>query len=170
MSELHDSERLREITGIPFQEEPLGERTIRVCDGCQVEEEDLDRVKAEWGTWYRPKNKGGASRLDFCGTCASGTEDAILKYASVMATRNGYASRLENDDEDEDEGTPVVDEILDKRERTSQMPRDGPILTKEDRARLAALKAAASDSAESRQARASGQGKAQTEIAPVRKL
>jgi hypothetical protein len=148
----------------------LGERTIRVCDGCQVEEEDLERVKAEWGTWYRPKNKGGASRLDFCGICASGTEDAILKYASVMATRNGYGTRLDSDDEDEDEGTPVVDEILDKRERTSQMPRDGPILTKEDRARLAALKAAAGDNPESRPAHASGPGKAQTEIAPVRKL
>ncbi len=148
----------------------MGERTIRVCDGCQVEEEDLDRVKAQWGTWYRPKNKGGASRLDFCGTCASGTEDAILKYASVMATRNGYAAPRESDDEDDDEGTSVVDEILSKRERTSQMPRDGPILTKEDRARLAAFKAAAGESQESGQHRASGQGKTQQETAPVRKL
>jgi hypothetical protein len=120
----------------------LGERTIRVCDGCQAEEEDLERVKTEWGTWYRPKKKGGASRLDFCGTCAGGTEDAIVKYASVMATRNGYAANPQADEEDDDadDETPIVEEILEKRERLP-LPRDGPILTKEDRARAAAYKA-----------------------------
>jgi hypothetical protein len=121
----------------------LSEKTIRVCDGCQAEEEDLERVKAEWGTWFRPKNRiGGGSRLDFCGICAGGTEDAILKYASVMATRNGHHPRPPSE-EDTDTETPVVDQILDRRQRSGQMPRDGPILTKDDRARLAAYKAAA---------------------------
>lgn len=148
----------------------MGERTIRVCDGCQVEEEDLDRVKAEWGTWYRPKNKGGASRLDFCGTCAGGTEDAILKYASVMATRNGYAARWAGADDEEDEGTSVVDEILEKHERTAQMPREGPILTKEDRARLAAYKAASGESTETRQSHGSGPTRTPLDSGPIRKL
>ncbi len=127
----------------------MGERTIRVCDGCRAEEEDLDKVKAQWGTWYRPKNKGGGSRLDFCGTCAAGTEDAIVKYASVMATRNGYAAPLQGEEE-EDADTPVVDQILEKRERSPHSPKDGPILTKEDRARLAAYKATAGEPADLR--------------------
>jgi hypothetical protein len=148
----------------------LGERTIRVCDGCQVEEEDLDRVKAEWGTWYRPKNKGGAARLDFCGTCASGTEDAILKYASVMASRNGYRARLAGADDEEDEGTAVVDEILQKRERAAQVPREGPVLTKEDRARLAAYKAASGESSESRQNPGSGPARTPLDSGPIRKF
>jgi len=140
----------------------LGERTIRVCDGCQAEEEDLERVKVEWGSWVRPQAKGGASRLDFCGTCASGTEDTILKYAFVMAARHDHASHLKSADEEEDEGTPVIDEILEKRERTPQLPRDAPILTKEDRARLAAQKADAGEASESRPSHGSGHGKTHT--------
>jgi len=144
----------------------LSEKTIRVCDGCQAEEEDLERVKAEWGTWFRPKNRiGGASRLDFCGTCAGGTEDAILKYASVMATRNGHPAPPATE-EDVDTGTPVVDQILDRRQRSAQMPRDGPILTKDDRARLAAYKAAA---AESPDPRPSSPARTAIEAGPTRK-
>src|SRR5262249_25861771 len=103
------------------------------------------RVKAEWGSWFRPQNKGGASRLDFCGTCASGTEDTILKYAFVMAARRGQSSHPQPADEEDDEGSPLVDEILERRERNPLLPREGPILTKEDRARLAAQKPEADD-------------------------
>jgi len=145
----------------------LSEKTIRVCDGCQAEEEDLERVKAEWGTWFRPKNRmGGASRLDFCGICAGGTEDAILKYASVMATRNGHPVPPASE-EDADTGTPVVDQILDRRQRSGQMPRDGPILTKDDRARLAAYKAAAAESPDLRQP--SSPARTAVEAGPTRK-
>ena len=145
----------------------MSEKTIRVCDGCQAEEEDLERVKAEWGTWFRPKNRtGGASRLDFCGICAGGTEDAILKYASVMATRNGHPVPPASE-EDADTGTPVVDQILDRRQRSGQMPRDGPILTKDDRARLAAYKAAAAESQDPRQP--SSPARTAVEAAPTRK-
>lgn len=145
----------------------MSEKTIRVCDGCQAEEEDLERVKAEWGTWFRPKNRiGGASRLDFCGICAGGTEDAILKYASVMATRNGHPAPPPTE-EDTDTGTPVVDQILDRRQRSAQMPRDGPILTKDDRARLAAYKAAAAESPDPRQP--SSPARTAIEAGPTRK-
>lgn len=140
----------------------MGERTIRVCDGCQAEEKDLERVKAEWGSWVRPQIKGGASRLDFCSTCASGTEDTIVKYAFVMAARHGQPSHLRSDDEEEEEGTPVIDEILEKRERTPQLPRDAPILTREDRARLAAQKADAGEASETRQSHGPGQGRTHT--------
>lgn len=144
----------------------MSEKTIRICDGCHAEEEDLEKVKAEWGTWFRPKTRtGGASRLDFCGICAGGTEDAILKYASVMATRNGHIPRPVVEEEN-DGGTPVVDQILDRRQRASQMPRDGPILTKDDRARMAAYKAAA---AESPDPRPSNPPRAAAEAGPPRK-
>lgn len=143
----------------------MSEKIIRVCDGCQAEEENLDRVKAEWSTWYRAKSRaGGASRLDFCAICAAGTEDAILKYASVMATRNGHASRMESED-DAESGTPVVDQIIDRRQRIAPMPRDGPILTKDDRARMAAYKAAAAEGPEPRQSAA----RTAVEAGPARK-
>jgi hypothetical protein len=123
----------------------MSERTVHFCDGCQVEEKDIERVKAEWGMWFHPRSK---RRLDFCGTCARGTEDAIVKYASVMTAHRGLNTRLDSATEDANEDTPVVDEILEKRERTLPMPRDAPVLTKHDRARIAAYKAANVDSSE----------------------
>ena len=148
----------------------MGERTIRVCDGCQADEGDLARVKAEWGIWYRPRNKGGVSRLDFCGVCAGGTEDAIRKYASVMANRNGHAAEAEADEDENGDRTPLVDRIVEKRARPGQMLREGPILTKDDRARLAAYKAAANEGQDSRQPVAERSARAPGESGPVRKF
>jgi len=83
-----------------------------------------------------------------------------------MATRNGQAPRPAGE-EDTDAETPVVDQILDRRQRSAQMPRDGPILTKDDRARLAAYKAAAAESPDPRQP--PSPARAAVEAGPARK-
>lgn len=105
------------------------------------------------------------SRLDFCATCAAGTEDAILKYASVMAMRNTHAVRPAGED-DTETGTPLVNDIIDRRGRIGAMPREGPILTKDDRARFAAYKAAAAEGSEPRQPSV----RTAAEAGPARKL
>lgn len=148
----------------------MSERTIRVCDGCQAEEGDLARVKAEWGIWYRPRSKGGVSRLDFCGVCAGGTEDAIRKYALVMSSRNGHAGEMDADEDEDGDRSPIVDKIPERRARPGQMLREGPILTKDDRARLAAYKAAANESQDSRQSPGERSARAPGEPGAVRKL
>ncbi len=148
----------------------MSERTIRVCDGCQAEEGDLARVKAEWGIWYRPRNRGGVSRLDFCGVCAGGTEDAIRKYALVMSSRNGHAAEVEGDEDEDGDRVPILDKLPEKRARPGQMLREGPILTKDDRARLAAYKAAANEAQDSRQSAAERSARAPGESGPVRKF
>jgi len=130
----------------------------------------LARVKAEWGIWYRPRSKGGVSRIDFCGVCAGGTEDAIRKYALVMSSRNGHAGEMDEDEDEDGDRSPIVDKIPERRARPGQMLREGPILTKDDRARLAAYKAAANESQDSRQSPGERSARAPGESGAVRKL
>jgi hypothetical protein len=112
----------------------MADRLIKVCDGCRVEQEDLEAVESSWGKWLEPPGLDGRPRhLDFCPLCKRGAPEALIKLA-----RNNQraAQQPELQEEEENESFPAP-----KQER--------PALTKAERERYAAAKLS-SESSKSR--------------------
>jgi hypothetical protein len=107
----------------------MGERLIKFCNGCMVEQEDLEIVKDSWGQWTEPPGPNGKSRnLDLCPLCKRGAPEALIK----LARNNQRAAQQPESAHEDEESRPFH-----IPHPPSPKP-EGPGLTKSERERYSA--------------------------------
>jgi hypothetical protein len=109
----------------------MGERLIKFCNGCMVEQEDPETVRSSWGKWLEPPGPDGRSReLDLCPLCKRGAPEALIK----LARNNQRAAQQPQLSQDEEENEPL------SIPHSAGLRPESPRLTKSERERFVATR------------------------------